>query len=380
MRVQLVHEWLAERAGSELVVEAFLDAWPGSPLHALVHEPQHYPAHSPIVRADIRTSCFQQRGWVRRRFRHFLPFMPWAVEQYDVRAAEVVVSSHHAVANGVLTGAKQLHISYVHSPMRYAWERYHDYLEEFGLARGLKGLATRWCLHYLRQWDRLAADRVDLFVANSTTVARRIEATWRRRAVVVPPPVSVERFRADRPREDFYCTVSRMVPYKRIDLLVDACQRSGRKLVVIGDGPERARCQQLAGEHVTFLGHLEDAAVADHLERCRGFLFAAEEDFGIVPVEAMAAGAPVIAYGHGGIRDSVLPGETGVFFDQQTPEAVIAALAAFESRDCSSAACRHRAETFSRDAFIARMRTLVAEAWDRFRSDGPLTMEAELTR
>lgn len=369
-RTALVHEWLAERAGSELVVEAMLQAYPESPLHALVYRLEDY-RDTPIGKARVQTSFFQRSRLLRRRFRGFLPLMPLAVEQYDLRDADVVVSSHHAVAKGVLTGSRQLHISYVHSPMRYAWELYQDYLDSGKLRRGPKAWLAKWALHRLRQWDRIAADRVDCFLANSETVARRIRKVYRRPAIVLHPPVAVDRFRPDRPREDFYCTVSRLVPYKRIDLLAAACTEAGRKLVIIGDGPDRARVAAAAGPGVTLLGHADDATVQDHLERCRGFLFAAEEDFGIVPVEAMAAGAPVIAYQRGGATETVIDGETGVFFQEQSIAAIVSAITAFEARTWDPERCRAHADTFATERFVERFRGIVERAWGQYQMDGP---------
>ncbi|MDA3959698.1 MAG: glycosyltransferase [Planctomycetota bacterium] len=368
--IHLVHEWLAERAGSEQVVEAMLRALPVEALHALVYFPDEY-RDSPIAGVDKRLSFFDRSRFLRKRFRTFLGLMPFAVEQYDLRAAEVVISSHHACAKGVLTSSRQLHISYVHSPMRYAWELYHDYLEGSGLNRGIRGLLAKWTLSRLRQWDRLAADRVDLFLANSETVARRIRKVYRRPAAVLHPPVQVDRFRADRPREDFYCTVSRLVPYKRVDLLARVCSEMGRKLVIIGNGPDRARVEAAVGPTVTFLGNVDDATVQDHLERCRAFLFASEEDFGIVPVEAMAAGAPVVAYARGGAGETVVDGETGVLVESQSVDSFRSGIERFESSEFSAEVCRNRAETFSEACFRQRLEHLVPSAWDAFQQTGP---------
>ncbi|MFW5698884.1 MAG: glycosyltransferase, partial [Planctomycetota bacterium] len=329
MHVHLVHEWLAERAGSEMVVEAMLGLWPEAPLHALVYRPELY-RDSPIARADVRTSFFQRSRLLRSRFRTFLGLMPLAVEQYDCAGADVIVSSSHAVAHGVVTRADQMHVSYVHSPMRYAWDLHHQYLRESGLTRGPKAWIARWTLARLRQWTRLAADRVDVFVANSHTVARRIAKQWRRRAAVIHPPVAVDRFRPDRERADFYLHVGRMAPYKRVDLIAAAATRAGVPLVLIGDGPDMARVRRVAGPAVRILGFQSDAVVQDHLERCRGLVFAAEEDFGIVPVEAMAAGATVLAFGRGGATETVLDGRTGTFFPEQSVDALASALAAFD--------------------------------------------------
>ena len=283
-RIAFVHDWMFGYAGSERTVDAAMAAWPDAPLFTLAHNPDAI-AGTGLAQRAIHNSFLQRMPGIHRRHRWYLPLMPLAVEQFDLRGYDVVVSSNHAVAKGVLTGADQLHISYMHTPIRYAWDLYHEYLAGSGAARGLRGVMMRAVLHYLRLWDVAAANRVDRFVANSHFVARRIRKTYRREAEVIHPPVDVQRFRADRPREDFYLAVGRMVPYKRVELIVEAFKALDRPLVVIGDGPQWRRVAAEAGPHVQLLGEQPDAVVTDYLERCRAMVFAAEEDFGIVPVE-----------------------------------------------------------------------------------------------
>jgi glycosyltransferase involved in cell wall biosynthesis len=372
-RIALVHEWLGPYGGSEQVLSAMLETFPRADLYALVHDPDKLRG-TPLDRVPVRTSFIQSLPKARRHYRAYLPLMPLAVEQFDLRPYDLVLSSSHAVAKGVLTRADQLHVSYAHTPIRYAWDLYLDYLTESGLDRGLKSWLVRPALHYMRLWDAVAANRVDVHLANSSYVKRRIEKLYRRPARVVHPPVDVTRYRADLPREEFFVTVSRFVPYKRVDLIVEAFSRSGRDLVVIGDGPDRSRIERLAGPNVRLLGYQTDDVVADHLQRARAFVFAAEEDFGIVPVEAQAAGCPVIAYGRGGALETVVgwpePGATGVFFDAQTPEALESGVRLFETHadELEAETCRRNSERFGEERFRREFQATVEELWGRFRS------------
>ncbi len=364
----VVHEWLVSRAGSEKVVEQMLAVYPQADLFSLVEFlPDDAKGLIP-VNTQIQTSFIQQLPWARRHFRQYLPLMPLAIEQFDLSAYDLVLSSNHAVAKGVLTRPHQLHISYVHTPIRYAWDLQQQYLQQAGLTSGLKSAITRLLLHYLRLWDLAAAHRVDCFVANSRFVAQRIWKTYRRPAKVIYPPVAVDRFRWNQPREEFYLTVSRCVPYKRVDLSVQAFNRLGLPLVVIGDGPAIGSLQRLAKSNITFLRNPADSVVSEYMERCRGFIFPAEEDFGITVVEAQAAGAPVIAYGRGGCAETVQPGKTGVLFQYQTVEHLIKAVQTFEASrsQFSAEPIRRHAETFSEPRFRQELSTYVNDKWLQF--------------
>jgi glycosyltransferase involved in cell wall biosynthesis len=376
-RVAIVHEWLGPYAGSEQVVAAMLEVFPHADLFATIHDPDEMRG-TPLEGTPVRTSFIQSLPGATKRYRSYLPLMPLAVEQFDLRPYDLVLSSSHAVAKGVLTGADQLHVSYVYTPVRYAWDLYLDYLETGGASRGIKSLPARLVLHYLRLWDYAAAARADVILADSAYVARRIGKIYRRSARVVYPPVEVERYRADLPREEFYVALCRFVPYKRMGLIVEAFTRIGKPLVVIGDGPEFDKVRHTAGANVELLGYQSDGVKADYLQRARAFVFAAEEDFGISVVEAQAAGCPVIAYGRGGVRETVVgwpaPSATGVFFDAQTPEALEAAVLLYEDHvgEFLHEACRRNAERFTRERFASEFRSIVSELWESFQRGGPL--------
>lgn len=371
-KVAIVHEWLVGMAGGERVLEQLLLCYPQADLFVTV---DFLPAAERgfLAGHKVRTSFIQRLPFARTRYRAYIGLMPLAVEQHDLSGYDLVISSSHAVAKGVLTGPDTVHVSYVHSPMRYAWDLQHQYLRQAGLT-GLKGAYARWQLGKLRQWDVRTANGVDLFIANSGYVARRIGKCYRRKSVVVPPPVDIDGFAPGGERSGAYVTASRMVPYKRMDLVAAAFARTpGRQLVIAGDGPERARVEAAAGgaPNISFAGAVTDAEMVALMQGARAFVFAAEEDFGIMMVEAQACGTPVIAFGRGGARD-ILAEPTGIFFDEQTPEAIIAALARFEAVEFDPQACRANALRFSRAAFRARIATLVdrALAGDRSLLDG----------
>jgi len=370
-RLAIIHEWPVEYAGSEQVVAAMLEAFPRAEPYALIHDREALRG-TPLEGVAFRTSFIQSLPRAKEKYRSYLPLMPLAVEQFDLRSYDIAISSSHAVAKGVLTSANQLHISYTHTPVRYAWDLYLDYLADSGMEQGIKSWLARAVLHYIRLWDVSAANRVDAYLANSSYVARRIKKLYRRSARVIYPPVEVKRYRADLPRDKFFITVSRFVPYKRVDLIAEAFTKMGKPLVIIGNGPDRAKIERLAGPNVKLLGHQPDEVVADYLQRARAFIFAADEDFGIAPAAAQAAGCPVIAYGKGGALETVVgwprPDATGVFFDAQTPQVIRAAVEFFESHEAEfqSQPCRRNAERFSSERFQEEFRTTVEALWDRF--------------
>jgi glycosyltransferase involved in cell wall biosynthesis len=372
MKVAIVHDWLVTWAGAERVLEQMLALFPDADLYTLIDflPPDQRPANLP---ARLKTSFLQRLPFARIRYRQYLPLMPLAVEQFDLSGYDLVLSSSYAVAKGVLTGPEQLHISYVHSPMRYAWDLQHQYLRESGLDRGLRQWFARWVLHKMRLWDARTSNGVDHFVANSHFIARRIEKTYRRSSVVIHPPVDVATFRPGGPREDFYLTASRLVPYKRVDLVVEAFSlRRDRRLVVIGEGPEHRHIRSGAGSNIEFLGYQKPEILKDYMQRARAFLFAGQEDFGIVLLEAQACGVPVIAYGSGGARESVrhieLDRPTGVLFWEQTAQSLTRAIERFEREGdvITPDTCRDNALRFAPERFRAEFFGYVTQAWTEF--------------
>lgn len=371
-RIAIVHEWLTTYAGSERVLEQILRLYPKADLFAVC---DFLPDADRDFLGDrqIRTSFIQHLPGARKRYRGYLPLMPLAVEQMDLSDYDLVISNSHAVAKGVLSGPDQLHVSYVHTPIRYAWDLQHEYLRGAGLSRGLKSLLTRYFLHRIRLWDLRTANGVDEFVANSSYIARRIWKVYRREALVIHPPVDVDSFSVGHRRGDYFLTASRLVPYKRVDLVVEAfAAMPHKRLKVIGDGPDRAKIERLARGHanIELLGYQPLETLREAMQHAKAFVFAAEEDFGIAPVEAQACGTPVIAFGRGGARESVIEGLSGLFFDQQSPESISAAVQRFESEEdrFDPALIRTQTERFSPEHFREAFASHVQNAWNKFQS------------
>jgi len=375
VKTAIVHDWLVTYAGAERVLEQMLQVLPDAELHSLIDFVP--PADRGFLGGrPVRTSFLQRLPGARTRYRSYLPLMPLAIEQFDLSAYDLVVSSSYAVAKGVLTGPDQLHVCMCYSPMRYAWDLQHQYLRETGLARGLRSGLARALLHYVRNWDGRTAQGVDEFIAISQFVGRRIRKVYRRDSVVIYPPVDVEAFTPGAQREDYYVTASRLVPYKRVDLLVEAfAGMPDRRLVVIGDGPELGRIRSKARSNVTLTGAQPVSALRDYLQRARAFVFAAEEDFGIAPLEAQACGTPVLAYAKGGavetIRGLEYPEPTGVFFQEQSVPAIHEAVARFEAEEhrISAAACRQNALRFGAERFRREFRKLIDDRYCAFRKE-----------
>jgi glycosyltransferase involved in cell wall biosynthesis len=356
MRIAFVHEWLVTYAGSERVLEQMLTCFPDADLFSLIDFlPEADRFH--ILNKSVRTTFIQRLPFAKTKYRQYLPLMPLAIEQLDVSGYDVVISSNHAVAKGVITGPDQLHICMCYSPIRYAWDLQHQYLSESGLDSGLKGWIAKWMLHKIRLWDARSEKGVDHFIAISRFIARRIWKVYRRDSAVIYPPVDVESFVLKEQKEDFYLAASRMVPYKKMELIVEAfLAMPYKKLIVIGDGPDFAKIRAKAGPNVTLMGYQEFEVLRDYMQRAKAFIFAAEEDFGIAPIEAQACGTPVIAYAKGGATETIKGLEcadpTGVFFETQTVAAIVDAVARFEKIVISPRACRDNAMRFSVDRFL----------------------------
>ena len=376
MKVAIVHDWLVTYAGAERVLEQMLAVFPEADLFSLVDfVPPEQRAF--LGGRAVRTSFVQRLPFARTRYRQYLPILPLAIEQFDLSGYGLVLSSSHAVAKGVLTGPDQLHLCMCYSPMRYAWDLQHQYLREAGLDRGLRSLLARYMLHRVRLWDARTANGVDDFIAISRFIARRIWRVYRRDSTVIYPPVDVEYFVPGGAREEFYVTASRMVPYKRMDVIIEAfATMPERRLVVIGDGPELSRLKGKAGPNVELIGHQPLSVLRDHLQRARAFLFAAEEDFGIAPLEAQACGTPVIGYAKGGLLETVRglndPAPTGVFFALQDPESLREAVGRFEQSrgSITGEACRANAMRFEPGRFRREFRDYVDARVSEFAASG----------
>ena len=369
MKIAVVHDWLTTYAGAERVLEQILLCYPEADIFTLVDfVPEKERAF--LGGRTPRTSFIQKLPGARKHYRNYLPLMPLAIEQFDLSGYDLVISNNFAVAKGVIVGPDQLHLSYVQSPIRYAWDLQFQYLAESNLERGPKSWLARYLLHRLRIWDHRSAAGVDQFFGNSLYITRRIEKTYRRNAEVLYPPVDTEAFALREDKEDFYLTASRMVPYKKIPMIVRAFRHMpDRKLVVIGTGPEFEKCRAEAGPNVELMGWQSFDVLRDRMQRARGFIFAAEEDFGIVPIEAQACGTPVIAFNGGGARETVrglgTDAPTGCFFDHQTPESLVEAIERFEAHaaEFTPQACRQNALAFSSERFRDEFTNYVEHHW-----------------
>ena len=377
--IALVHEWFTPRSagGAENVVRVIddlLSEISSQPdLFSLVNG-ENILKNSWLFKRKVKTSFIQKLPFGISHVQQYLPLLPFAIEQIDLEGYPLVISSSHLVAKGVLTSPDQLHISYVHTPVRYAWDQMNIYLKRSFLRRIGLGPLIRWQLYTLRQWDQLSSSRVDYLLANSNFTAKRIWKYWRRRSEVLHPPVNVNRFEWNKPREDFYLSVCRLVPNKRVDLVVRAFNKLKLPLVVVGDGVEKAHLKNLAGPTVQILGFQSQENIQKLMSKCRAFVYAGIEDFGIAPVEAMASGAPVIAFGKGGILDTVKcfnsnsdKGATGLLFHDQTVKSLVEAIEFFKEkqlwRDLKSELIRDWSNSFSQDSFKKKFEKIINRAW-----------------
>jgi glycosyltransferase involved in cell wall biosynthesis len=365
-RVAIVHEWLITYAGSEKVLEAMLEVFPDADIFcALDFMPEQFRGR--LKNTRITTSFIQKIPFARHIHRYLLALMPLAVEQHDLSPYDLVISNSHAVAKGCLTGAGQLHICYCYTPIRYAWDLQFQYLAESNLKWGLRSVIVRWTLHKIRIWDARTPLSVDAFIACSHYIGRRIRKIYRRDSTVIYPNVDVEKFNVGQQDGDFYVTASRIVPYKHIPLIINAFKKMpDKKLIVIGSGPLLDECIATAPSNVQVMGYQPDAVLRDHLMRARAFIFAADEDFGIAPLEAQACGTPVIAFARGGALETVIDGETGMFFHEQTCDAIVASIDKFEKcRDTFDRdKIRRHADRFSTKRFVDEFRGFVFRKWD----------------
>lgn len=352
MRVALVHDWLTGMRGGEKVLEVFCELYPDADLYTLLHLPGS--VSRTIESMKIHTSFLQRLPFVSSRYRHYLPLFPLAIESFDLHDYDLVISLSHCVALGVVTRPDTCHICYCFTPMRYIWDMSREY---FGVGRTgrLNRVLIPLFLNRLRMWDVTASHRVDHFIAISRYVASRIRKCYRRGSSVIYPPVETHRFQPIGEHDDYYLIVSALSPYKRLDVAIEACNRTGDRLIIIGSGPCERQLRKMAGPSVTFLGWQSDSVVAEYMGRCRAFLFCGEEDFGITVLEAHAAGRPVIAYKAGGALETVIDGESGVFFDRQTPESLQTAIEKSSARNYQTEKIRDHARQFDRKLFSERL-------------------------
>ncbi len=373
MKVAIVQEWLVTVGGSDKVVKAILDVFPDADIYTLVAKKEVCDELG-IPWEKVHTSFIQKMPLGTKKHRAYLPLFPFAIEQFDLRGYDVVISSSHCVAKGVLTKADQLHICYCHSPIRYCWDMYNEYLEESHLDKGFKSWLVRLMLHPIRLFDAIAGSRVDYYISNSDYVGQRIRKTYRRKATTIHPNIDISNFELCNDKQEYYLASSRLVAYKKIDTIIEAFnQMPDKKLVVIGGGPNLEAYRKLANDNVTVMGYQPFDVLKDKMQHAKAFVFAADEDFGMIPIEAQSCGTPVIAYGHGGSLETVNGGKTGLFFYEQTPEAIVEAVNKFEamgSQPFAPADCRQWAEGFSEERFKREIKEFVEEKYEEFKKNG----------
>lgn len=364
VKVALVHDWLTNMGGSERVVINFREIYKDAPIYTTLYNPEKLDDE--LKNIDVRTSFLQSKKNLKRGHQKLLPFMPMAFESFDLNEYDIVLSSSSSCAKGVVTNPDTMHICYCHTPMRYAWEYYYEYANNWGLNK-LKGKLLKYVMNYIRMWDRVSADRVDYFIANSENVAKRIWKHYRRESVVIHPPVRCKLFNISYVDEDYFLILSRLVSYKKIDLAVQVFNELGLPLVIIGDGPQREKLENMAKDNVKFLGRQPDSVIKEYYSKCRAFIFPGEEDFGITPLEAQASGRPVIAYGKGGALETVIDNETGVFFEEQTVESLKDAINKFSKMKFDKETIRKHAEEFDEEVFKNKINAFVNEKYDEFK-------------
>lgn len=363
MKLAIVHDHLAQNGGAEQVLRAIQAIWPEAPTFALFFDPARFPD---FAGKDIRTSFLQQAPAIKSKYQWYVGLMPTATESYDLTAFDVVLSNASAFSKGVITRPDALHVCYCHTPTRYLWVNPHSYISELKAPGFVKALLHP-LLSALRQWDRLAAERPDSYLANSRTVQDRITAFYHRPSVVMPPPVDVARFAVDPEPKEYFLAGGRLVAYKRFDLIIEACSRLGLPLKIFGTGPVEQTLRRQAGPTVEFLGYVPDADLPKLYAGAKAFIHPQEEDFGITAVESMAAGRPVIAYGKGGATETVVHGKTGLLFQRQDWETLADLLLSFDEKAFDPAAIRAHAEQFATARFQAALKTYVEEAWAKKR-------------
>lgn len=368
MKVAIIQEWLVSVGGSDKVVKAIADIFPDADIYTLVAD-KSVCEELGIDYSKVQTSIIQKLPFGTKKHRMYLPIFPYVIEQFDLRGYDVVISSSHAVAKGVLTKADQLHICYCHSPVRYVWDMYNEYLEESNLSKGFKSFLARYLLHRIRKWDMLSSFRVDHYISNSNNVGKRIKKTYRRESDTIYPNIDISSFAFCDQKEDFYMASSRLVPYKKMDLIVEAFnQMPDKKLVVVGGGPDLEKIKKIAKSNIVVMGYQPFDVLKEKMQKAKAFVFAADEDFGMIPIEAQACGTPVIAYGKGGSLETVVNNKTGLYFYEQTPASIVEAVSRFEQMEntLDYNEIRSHAEKFSEQRFKKEIKDYVTEKYSDF--------------
>ncbi len=372
MKKALIHDWFSTYAGSEKCIESFTNIWNDFNIYSLVDFLTERERKIILKDKRVNTSFIQNLPFAKSKFRNYLPLFPFAIEQFDLSSYDLIISSSHSVAKGVLTNSEQLHISYVHTPIRYAWDLYFQYLKEANLEKGFKAKIVKYFLHKIRIWDSITANRVDYYIANSNYVAKRIKKIYNREAKVIYPPVDTDKFKLHTKKENFYLTASRLVPYKRVDLIVEAFSKIDKRLVVVGSGEEIEKIKSKAGKNknIEILGYQKDNILLNLMQRAKAFIFIAKEDFGITPIEALSCGTPVIALNRGGTKETIIDNITGVHFEEQTIEALLEAIERFEiDYDVfEPEVIRKNALRFSKKRFEEEIKSFVEEKYNHFKA------------
>lgn len=370
MKKALVQDWYYVNGGAEKVLHSINTIWNDFEHFALVDFLNDADRKYILNGKSVTTSFIQNLPTAKSNHRKFLQLFPYAIEQFNLQEFDLVISSSSSIAKGVLTTQNQLHICYCHSPMRYAWDLYHQYLSDANLTGGIKTTYAKYVLHKMRVWDVNTVNRVDVFVANSKYIAKRIKKIYNRDAHVIYPPVNVENLSLVTDKDDYYFTASRMVPYKKIELIVRAFNdMPDRKLIVAGDGPEFKKISKIAKSNIQLVGFLEAIALEKYMAKAKAFVFAAEEDFGIIPVEAQACGTPVIAYGKGGVTETVLHNKTGILFKEQTTNCLKEAIVEFETKSFDYRQIRAQSLKFSKNRFEKEFKSFVESKYNDFKNE-----------
>jgi glycosyltransferase involved in cell wall biosynthesis len=366
VRIALVHDYLVQYGGAERVLECFCELWPYAPIYTLVYNEE--AMHGKFSDKKIKTSFIQKLPFAKNRHRIFPQLMPMAIEQFDFSSYDVVLSDSSSYAKGIITGPETLHICYVHTPMRYAWDDCHKYTKDFYFPSIIKKFVPL-AMNYIRIWDRVSADRADLIIANSNFVAKRIKKYYKKDATVIHPPVNIDNFYTCDIQDKYFLMVGRLIAYKRFDIAIKAFNTLGTPLKIIGRGPEMKRLKKIAGPNIEFLGRVPDDKLADYYARCQAFIFPQEEDFGIVAIEAMASGRPVIAYRGGDILEHMEEGKAGIFFNDQSPEGIMEAVRKFKAVNYEPRRIREGVVKFDKSRFKVRIKDYVEKELEKFKKE-----------